>query len=101
MSVTDNSVKQMTEIKLVTPKKYCAIIHNDDTTSFDFVIHILTEIYKLPINKSIELASETHENGSAVVMRGLRNYLETLSSEAMRLANSYGYDEFTITNELE
>lgn len=101
MGKTDNQVVEMNEIKLATPKKYCAIIHNDDTTTFDFVIFILNEIYKKPINESIQLAMATHESGSAVVMKGLRSYLETLSDEALKLASQYGFNEFAITNELE
>jgi ATP-dependent Clp protease adaptor protein ClpS len=101
MSKSDSQVVEMTEIKMATPKKYCAIIHNDDTTTFDFVIFILNEIYKKPVNESIQLAMTTHETGSAVVMKGLRSYLETLSDEALKLARQYGFEEFTITNEPE
>lgn len=96
-----NKVVELSDIKITSPKKYCAVIHNDDTTSFDFVILILNEIYKKPIDQSIALTMETHENGRAVVMKGLKTYLETLSDEAMRLARSYGFTEFTITNEPE
>jgi len=99
MSKTE--VVEMNDIKVVSPKKYKAIIHNDDTTSFDFVIFILTEIYHKPADEAIALTMQTHTQGQSIVKYGLKNYLESLSDRAMQLAKQYGYNDFTITNEIE
>lgn len=99
MSKTE--VVEMKDIKVFSPKKYKAVIHNDDTTSFDFVIFILTEIYHKPMDEAMALTMQTHTHGKSIVKYGLRNYLESLSDRAMQLASQYGYNEFTITNESE
>jgi ATP-dependent Clp protease adaptor protein ClpS len=96
-----SEVVEMNDIKVVSPKKYKAIIHNDDTTSFEFVIFVLTEVYQKPMDEAVALTMQTHTQGQSIVKYGLRNYLETLADRAMELANQYGYTEFTITNEIE
>lgn len=101
VSKTEQLTTEGIEIKKATPKKYRAIIHNDETTTFDFVISVLVEIYKKPIDEAIKLTLLTHETGSAVVMVGLRGYLEALSDRAMTVAHNSGFKHFTITNEPE
>ena len=99
--MSETKIVEMNDIKEVTPKKYKAIIHNDDTTSFDFVIFILSEVYRKSMDEALVLTMQTHKEGQSIVTYGLKNYLETLSDRSMTLAKQYGFDEFTITNELD
>lgn len=97
--------KQLTveeiDIKTVTPDTYCAVLHNDDTTSIDFVVHVLNTVYRKSIMEAVQLATEAHTQNTAVIARGTKNYLGALSSRALGMANQYGYEHFTITNEPE
>lgn len=99
--MSETKIVEMNDIKEVTPKKYKAIIHNDDTTSFDFVIFILSEVYRKSMDEALVLTMQTHKEGQSIVTYGLKNYLETLSDRSMTLAKQYGFNEFTITNELD
>ncbi len=46
---------------------YRVIIHNDDVTPMDFVIHILVSIFCLPDPNAIYIMYTAHLNGSAYV----------------------------------
>jgi ATP-dependent Clp protease adaptor protein ClpS len=46
---------------------YRIIIHNDDTTPMDFVIHILITIFLLPRINAANIMFSAHLNGSAYV----------------------------------
>jgi ATP-dependent Clp protease adaptor protein ClpS len=51
---------------------YRIIIHNDDTTPMDFVIHILITIFLLPRINAANIMYSAHLNGSAYVQTAPR-----------------------------
>lgn len=57
-------VDQATEIKL--PKMYKVILHNDNTTTMDFVIMVLVKIFHRTTEESMELTQVIHETGQGV-----------------------------------
>jgi len=46
---------------------YDIIIHNDDTTPMDFVIHILNTIFSIPNPNAANIMYTAHLNGEAYV----------------------------------
>jgi ATP-dependent Clp protease adaptor protein ClpS len=55
----------MDEEELERP--YRVIIHNDDVTTFEFVINILVVIFQLSFAQAEEIAFEAHTKGNAYV----------------------------------
>lgn len=55
----------MDEEELERP--YRVIIHNDDVTTFDFVIAVLVTIFELSVRKASDIAFEAHTKGNAYV----------------------------------
>jgi len=55
----------MDEEELERP--YRVIIHNDNVTTFDFVINILVTIFQLSFFKATRIAFEAHNRGNAYV----------------------------------
>lgn len=53
-------------IKVQIPKLYKVILHNDDTTTFEFVIAILVRIFHKTPDEAIEITKSIHENGQGV-----------------------------------
>ena len=49
------------------PKLYKVILHNDDYSTFDFVIQILMEIFNKANDEAINLTLKIDREGSAVV----------------------------------
>jgi ATP-dependent Clp protease adaptor protein ClpS len=55
----------MEEEELERP--YRVIIHNDNVTTFEFVIAVLVNIFELPVNRAIDITYEAHTKGNAYV----------------------------------
>ncbi|HMQ56192.1 MAG TPA: ATP-dependent Clp protease adaptor ClpS [Anaerolineae bacterium] len=48
-------------------KPYRVIIHNDDVTTFEFVINILVTVFELTFIRATRIAFETHHTGASYV----------------------------------
>ena len=55
----------MDEAELARP--YRVIIHNDDVTTFDFVVAVLVTIFELSFGRAEHIAYEAHTRGQAYV----------------------------------
>jgi len=54
------------QIKVHIPKFYKVILHNDDTTTVDFVIHVLTRIFHKQMDEALVLTQIIHETGQGI-----------------------------------
>lgn len=81
----------MEKTKIKEPKKWVVIAINDDTTPFEFVIHLLQTIFNHDEVFSIELAHSIHDDGSAVI--GIYDFeiAEIKSLEATALSRAEGF----------
>lgn len=61
----DTKPEQVVEDRTEEPKKFKVLIHNDDYTSFEFVVKILTSVFHVSEAIAESLAKETHETGKA------------------------------------
>lgn len=57
-------IEESIEIKI--PKMYKVLLHNDDTTTVDFVIAVLMNIFHKIIQDAMIITQEIHENGVGV-----------------------------------
>jgi ATP-dependent Clp protease adapter protein ClpS len=64
MSTATQSKKK---IKLKKPPKYCNVFLNNDTTPFDYVIHIFCKIFNYDVDTAVTKATEIHKKGKSVV----------------------------------
>jgi ATP-dependent Clp protease adaptor protein ClpS len=53
-------------IKVQIPKMYKVLLHNDDTTTFDFVIAVLMRIFHKTAEEAIEITKAIHVEGKGV-----------------------------------
>lgn len=51
-------VSEVTEVQV--PKLYKVLLHNDNTTTFDFVITVLVQIFHKTIDEAIEITTAIH-----------------------------------------
>lgn len=54
------------ELDLQEPKKYKVILLNDDFSTMDFVIEVLTKVFRKSLEESEKIMLDVHNNGSAV-----------------------------------
>lgn len=87
----DNDVDEIVDVKLKFPKNYKVVMLNDDHTSFDFVIEVLSLIFDKTASQGKDIAKEIHEKGSAVVGIYPFPIAETKIVETHNLAKQNGF----------
>jgi ATP-dependent Clp protease adaptor protein ClpS len=70
---------------------YRVIIHNDDVTPMDFVVHILTTIFMLSNPSALEVMFSAHFSGMAYVQTLPKSEAEKRVSKAHFAAGLEGY----------
>ncbi len=58
------SVADRTETE--PPRLYKVLLHNDDYTSMDFVVHILSRIFNKSIEEATRIMLSVHHNGTGI-----------------------------------
>ena len=72
--------------ELVEPSKFRVVLHNDDKTTFDFVIYVLEFVFNKSSNESFKLTKYIHINGSATAGIYTHQIAETKAEETIELA---------------
>jgi ATP-dependent Clp protease adaptor protein ClpS len=67
MNMPSAAPAEQTETRDEYAPLYQVIIHNDDVTPMDFVLHILTSIFELAGVHAVQVMFTAHHNGSAYV----------------------------------
>jgi ATP-dependent Clp protease adaptor protein ClpS len=79
---------------------YRVIIHNDEVTPMDFVVHVLKSIFQLDEPQAIGVMFDAHHNGAAVVQFLPRSEAEKRIGRAHFAAGLEGYPlRFTMEEE--
>lgn len=94
MSMPDIEVIEQIEetIKVQVPNMFKVILHNDDKTTMDFVIAVLTSIFHRTLQDSIELTMTIHNTGQGIAGSPYtREVAEEKTLETINLARANGY----------
>ena len=70
------------------PRRFRVIIHNDDYTTMDFVIEVLTRFFSKTRSDAMELMLAVHQTGAAAVGTYSRDVAETLLAEVSEFARN-------------
>ena len=103
MDVRDHVIPEKVEKeeeKAVEGPLYRVIIHNDDITPMDFVIHILMTVFLLPSANAAQVMYTAHLNGNAYVQTLPKSEAQRRIGKAHFAARLSGYPlKFTIEPE--
>lgn len=89
--MTQPAVKQRTTTAFKEPPIYKVVIINDDITPMDFVIHLLTKIFKHSESAAAELMMIIHTENSAVVGEYTYEIAEQKTIDATMMARDNDY----------
>jgi ATP-dependent Clp protease adaptor protein ClpS len=93
MATTDVEVKidEKIKINVTEPKRYKVIFLNDDKTPIEFVIELLTTVFRHTNETAKDITLKVHNDGSAVVGVYTFEIAEQKGVEATHLARQAGF----------
>ena len=90
MSV-DLQEETITDVFIKTPSLYNVVLHNDDKTTFEFVIVILQEIFNKSFQDALIITQDVHEKGKQIVDTYTKEVALQKVNEATTAARQYGF----------
>lgn len=99
MQSTSTKNQDDSELDTAEPPLYKVIILNDDYTPMDFVIYVLTQIFKHSETEAHKIMLDVHQQGSGIA--GIYNFeiAETKSYQMNQLAKQNQYPLKSIVEE--
>jgi ATP-dependent Clp protease adaptor protein ClpS len=91
MSATDVQLDEKIKQKVQEPNRWKVILLNDDQTPMEFVIGILTEIFKHSQETAKEITMQIHTDGSGIAGVYSFEIAEVKAVEATNLARGNGF----------
>jgi len=101
MTTPDIEVIERVEdkIEVQLPKMYKVILHNDDTTTMNFVIQILVHIFHRKLEDALMLTQVIHETGQGIA--GAPYTREIAEEKAMETIATARANDFPLTATFE
>jgi len=76
--------------KTARPKRYKVLLHNDDFTSMEFVVHVLITHFRRPPGEATQIMLEVHHQGIGVAGVYPKEVAETKVAEVTAEARAEG-----------
>ena len=87
----DRDVVVETEKKLKRPPLYRVLLHNDDYTTKEFVVHILEQVFNKDSTEAMQIMLHVHRNGIGVAGVYTYEIAETKVKTVESLARQYEF----------
>ena len=81
----------MHDAGIKAPGMYAVVIHNDDVTTMDFVVEVLTEVFRKPPQEAAALMMDVHEKGRGIAGIYIFDIAVTKKAEADRRSAEKGF----------
>ncbi len=91
MEDMDTVIEKKSDTELQEPPMYAVIYHNDDFTTFDFVVQTLQEFFHKSHDEAIIITQKVHKEGRACAEVTTRDIAETKIAIVTTLAQSEGF----------
>jgi ATP-dependent Clp protease adaptor protein ClpS len=86
------------DLQLEEPRMYKVLLHNDDYTSMDFVVEILTSIFHKSYKQAEQVMLHIHETGKAIC--GVYTF-EIAQTKAQQVKQKAKQNEFPLLATIE
>jgi ATP-dependent Clp protease adaptor protein ClpS len=86
------------ELEIQEPRMFRVLLHNDDYTSMDFVVEILTRIFHKTSEEAVQIMLQVHEKGKGVC--GVYTY-EIAQTKAEQVSQLAKQNEFPLLVTIE
>lgn len=73
------------------PRRYVVVLHNDDYTTMEFVVHVLQKFFHLGETEATQVMLHVHHKGYGIVGTYTRDVAETKAAQVMAYAKEHGH----------
>lgn len=87
----DDAVLTEKRTKLDKPPRFRVVLHNDDFTTMEFVIHVLENVFNLQTADAVRVMLEVHTQGRGVAGTYTREIAEMKVAKTISLAQEHEY----------
>lgn len=101
MSTTDLTPKTRTKATVERPRLYKVILINDDFTPRDFVVSVLSAVFRMNGSEALGVMLTAHKKGACVVAVYTKEVAETKANEATEFGRRQGYPLMFTTDKEE
>lgn len=91
--IDEENIQLLTQVrdKVQTPSLYQVLLHNDDYTTQEFVVQVLTSIFHKSESEAIQVMLQIHLQGIGVAGRYSYEIAETKVAKVLSLAKQYEF----------
>ncbi len=82
---------EISKPKVAEPPRYAVFLHNDDYTTMEFVVEVLTVDFSRPYQEAMSLMLKVHEEGKAVAGIYSFEIAETKVAKVTEKARASGF----------
>ena len=87
----DPGVAIADDVKIEPPKMYKVLLHNDDYTSMEFVIHVLTKFFAKGFEEANAIMLKVHHDGVGICGIYTHEVAESKSAKVNKYSKSKGH----------
>lgn len=87
----NNTVLEKERISTPPPRLYQVILLNDDFTTMEFVIEVLTQFFGMNLERATQIMLKIHHEGFAVCGIYPRDLAETKTVQVSEFATQHGH----------
>ena len=73
------------------PRRYVVVLHNDDYTTMEFVVHVLIKFFHLDETGATQVMLHVHHKGYGIVGAYTRDVAETKAALVMDYGKEHGH----------
>jgi ATP-dependent Clp protease adaptor protein ClpS len=77
--------------KTEQPRKYQVVLHNDDYTTMEFVVHVLMRFFHKSETEATRIMLHVHHRGYGIVGTFTRDVAETKAAQVMEYARQHDH----------
>ena len=87
----DSLLKEKTHEKIKEPPLFKVVLHNDDYTTMDFVVHVLIIIFHKSREEATRIMLHVHNNGVGLCGVYTKEIAETKVTEVTQLSQEHQF----------
>ena len=88
---SDGDLATDEKLRVERPRRYVVVLHNDDYTTMEFVVHVLEKFFHMGETEATRVMLHVHHKGYGIVGTFSRDVAETKAAQVTAYAKEHGH----------